>query len=995
MAVRGQEVEVLGPGIESDSEVKGAFALNMLWRRNGWEVRKGFGQVAEMDTTLGAIKPNAEDLLWGYRNHMGSYLMKTSLGGTQIISAFSADVTTGDRYPSGEATPNQGLSEFLRIYVVSIYDVDSGEWWEEPVYSQTSEFVQSGTSAAQMPTWRGQYESVYRLEEQLVATTFFLNAPNSGVENFQKWKIAEHDDEAFFFVEQDDLLFFGNRDTGLLSYAPSVFRGWRKGGQAMSRRGREMQAQTVYDKTWANPYSEGSLVTPAPAFDGAFSDAFTYLNRSEFPQPQGGSVLQGRLVLFSGKSVYFSDVGFPTSIVAENILFVASEGDITAVQEHLGNLLIFTDEETWVLQPADAFIVTQGRLVKLAEGLGCLSANSISKTSSSVTWMDRRGAYTMESGFSIEKISDKIEPFFNDFISNPLTSYYTANGNPTEAASEGAQPSPTVSLKSRNLSVVYYHKLKCTLFCMPDASGALYYRDGKWGWWTVESVVQPEYVDAGIRRPIVGAAQNIRNPWMLADNDNLFVVGSPNDSEQGEPLTNTIAGRAGAVITADNTRSRSYYLLRYGLGGGVDRSVESGEDRRQVVGRWAPFFEQSTAIVPGNSDHYLYMGKPVPIPQGSVLGVGASASPAADAVDGAVWVPFEYVRGEQCNTASQFSVITAFNIRFSYDTTKWQPILQSGSTTAVQVFLPPERMAGTAGWSVVKSQNAGVPSAVGTYLQIGFAAGGGGGAPSPNFRLWNRNRLIWIPFKPVDQSQVVGMGVDFDSLGVGIGGVAQVLGNDLAANPCTADMRCYVWEETRLGSSQHQDNNVAQAVDWAYKSAPVGAKDDVQIKGRGLSLVAMSHGTAFANNRIQPEWPFGLMNVIGGADYKEWTSQVVDVIPTSDAVNTQSNIPAVILDQSMSTLRTRYKTNATAALVETVFNKTDGPKYGAQGGTASSYDYIVGDEEVDMLAISDSVRGEKVSYMLWGHVQNKAERFFLQSMKTIIRVLGGTRRTGR
>jgi len=312
----------------------------------------------------------------------------------------------------------------------------------------------------------------------------------------------------------------------------------------------------------------------------------------------------------------------------------------------------------------------------------------------------------------------------------------------------------------------------------------------------------------------------------------------------------------------------------------------------------------------------------------------------------------------------------------------------------VQVFLPPERMAGAAGWSVTKALQNGAASAVGTYLQITFSTGVGP-SPSPNFRLWNRNRLIWIPFRPVDQSQVVGMGVDFTSIGAGVGGVAELNGIDIAAAACTAAIRCYVWEETRLGSSQHQDNNVAQAVDWAYKSAPVGVKDDVQIKGRGLSLVAMSHGTAFADNRIQPDWPFGLMNVIGGADYKEWTSQVVDVIPTSDSVNTQSNTPAVILDQSMNTIRTRYKSNATAALVETVFNKANGPKYGAAGGVASSYDYIVGDEEVDMLAISDSVRGEKVSYMLWGHVQNKAERFFLQSMKAIIRVLGGTRRTGR
>ena len=48
-----------------------------------------------------------------------------------------------------------------------------------------------------------------------------------------------------------------------------------------------------------------------------------------------------------------------------------------------------------------------------------------------------------------------------------------------------------------------------------------------------------------------------------------------------------------------------------------------------------------------------------------------------------------------------------------------------------------------------------------------------------------------------------------------------------------------------------------------------------------------------------------------------------------------------------------------------------------------------------MLAISDSVRGEKVSYMLWGHLQNKAEKVVIYSAKVVIRILGGVRRKGR
>ena len=157
----------------------------------------------------------------------------------------------------------------------------------------------------------------------------------------------------------------------------------------------------------------------------------------------------------------------------------------------------------------------------------------------------------------------------------------------------------------------------------------------------------------------------------------------------------------------------------------------------------------------------------------------------------------------------------------------------------------------------------------------------------------------------------------------------------------------------------------------------------------------VSDGTAFTDYRLEPTWPFGLLNIIAGADYKEWSSQVIDVIPTSDAVNTQSNKPAVILDQSMNTIRTRYKDSATAALTTTTFNQTDGPKYSAPGALTSEYRYIAGGEEVNQLNISDGLRGQSISYMMWGHIRNKAEGLFFQSAKVIYRVLGGKHRTGR
>ena len=161
MAVRGQEVELLGDGIRADSPTKGAFALNMLYRRNSWEVRRGFGQVVELDTTMRAGRLRAAVPLWGYKEHLGSYAMTTSFGHEQIVSVFTADVWSGDRPADTSATftRNSTLSQFISIYVVSIYDVTTGDRWEEPIFRHTSEFGETSTSRLEMPDWHGHYET--------------------------------------------------------------------------------------------------------------------------------------------------------------------------------------------------------------------------------------------------------------------------------------------------------------------------------------------------------------------------------------------------------------------------------------------------------------------------------------------------------------------------------------------------------------------------------------------------------------------------------------------------------------------------------------------------------------------------------------------------------------------------------------------------------------------------------------------------------------------
>ena len=967
MAIRGQEVELLGDGIRADSPTKGAFALNMLYRRNSWEVRRGFGQVTELDTTMRAGAPPVAPGRWGYMEHLGSYAMRTSFGHDQIISVFTASVWSGDRLAdptpaTGGTNNNSTLSKFIPIYVVSIYDVTTNDRWEEPIFRHTAEFGDSATSKLEMPDWHGHYETWWRNEVELVGTMYVTTAPGSILEDRQQWLLVNEDAEQFFFTELSDILYFGNKDTGLLAYMPSIFRGRTRGGNNLSVLERDKQVTTVYDRSWAPPYSETSVVINAVASDGPFPDGITYLTRSEFPSPRGASNIGGRLALFDERTIYFSDVGYPTSIAADNVMYLPSEDNITALVEHEGTLIIFTDNETWYYQPSQGFVFTTGRLVRIAEGIGCLSDNSYVSAEGALVWMDKRGVYTFGGGVQPPtKISEPIEPFFNDYISNPVTNFFLDSG---ELSALPIPEQTAVSFKRLGpVAASYNRTLEAVVFSLPAVSAALYFSRGKWSLWSTQTMVASNAASP----PASRRTANIRSPWIVNFDDGMYLVGSVPPDEGGEALT---TGQS----------SRSYYILKYGRGGAIDRSVEATEDYRLVRGFWKEYSEKATGLTPANSDHYLYVGKPVPIPEGMSIGpldVPAQLSPASEAVDGAVWVPLLFSLGyrDELNAIQPTQLPDNMALTFTFDNTNWAPILDP-VTGGPQFFLPPERQATEGRWAVAIAG----PNVVAAT----FATGGGAWTTTPYLSLNKRqlNRLIYLPFKPITTATTIGPHLvptttTFANRGGGP----------------TIDIRSFVWDETFLFAQRHEDNDVAQAVDWAYKSAPVKTQDEVQVKGRGLYINALSHGAATPTQRLLDTWPFGLLNILSAPDTKGWSSQVIDVVDSTTGTPIPSSVTNV---SSKNTLRTRYARNSTTALTTTTFNTTNGPVYGTLGAPmGASNAALVADEEISQLAVSDSVRGQSFTYMIWGSLQNKAERLVFESVRAVMRVLGGKKRRGR
>ena len=73
-----------------------------------------------------------------------------------------------------------------------------------------------------------------------------------------------------------------------------------------------------------------------------------------------------------------------------------------------------------------------------------------------------------------------------------------------------------------------------------------------------------------------------------------------------------------------------------------------------------------------------------------------------------------------------------------------------------------------------------------------------------------------------------------------------------------------------------------------------------------------------------------------------------------------------------------------------------GVKWGNAAVAFEADSCLIGDEQVDTIVTSDSVKGTSVSAMIFGFMRNPAERLKFQSVRALLRAVGANRRrTGR
>ena len=935
MAVRGEEIELLEGGIRAVAPSKGAFALNMLFRNTAWEVRQGFGQVTQLDSTFttraGGWESSTADqyaATWGYTKHLGSSYILTEFGHEQILSVFKATVVVGNE---GSWYTNLKPRRYStrNIWVVDIYDMTTGHRWEEPLYRRVTE---GSTDMVPMDKWHGNYET-------------------SIDKDYQSWLDAGS--KEFFFHEDSGILYFGSPEAGVWAYIPSSFR-----------KTRSMALDVSHRHEFGSHYSESSLVSKVVPSEGLFYEGYSYFTPSEFSNPISMTSANGRMVYASGRTVYFTDVGQPAHIIGDNFFVLNSDEEITAIASMLDNVLIFTPSETWIYRLSDGDLASKGSISKLSDNVGCSGPNAITSVNSAVVWAGRTGVYTLGGELEVNELSGEINPLFSEFITSPLNSYFVQSGW-TDMSTD--QPVHNVLFESEKAHLSYSPNLGCLFVVFPGQKIAMCLSGGsRWSMWSFESSVAYSSVYA---ESIVGVTSNILNPWMLCSDLGVFMVGGVDEQFVSDNLSWTV--------------DRSYYIMEYGRGGGLDRSVDD-EDRRSWAGSYKRLRYNDT------KHETFIIDKPMLIPKGYVFPSGTTV----DADNKYFWLPISVVVGEDFAGG-----VEKLQLGLKFDSAKFTPVFHGDATGQIDFYLPPERAASATGWgwgggmSVTKrvicvNSGTGATSESGDQFQIYFdgALGPWLHGPYMNLTPYKKEPLIYIPMV-WDQTDTDGM--DFSITAVS-GNVDYLLGRDESsgAQSLTNGSNITAWEQWHISTATHRgSDDVAQPVDWAYLTDSAGFDGMSAHKSRGLKVRMLSHGPGVAADYLEEDWRYGLFNTMVASDLKGWVSQNVDF--TGQSSLTPAAVQEIV---DKASIRTRISTGSTA--VNKTFN-TAGVTYGSTNPINKTHGtYLIDDEEVSTIVTSDSVKGEGFSYMLFGFIQNRAQKIILESVRAVFRVIGAKRRGG-
>ena len=945
--LKNNTVDATARGMDINQQDRGDWLQNLYLQNGSLNVREGFGQVTRINSSL-TTKSNISDVTSrGFRKVLGSHYINTDFGHEQIITVLLSVVWSADQNARGASTKN--------LYSVVIYDITTDTKKEILLYTHTP-----AVQSEQVPLFNqhAHYET------------------NTGFDA-QEW--VEGIAEKCYFTEFADRLFFGTPTAGPWFYTPGIFSDDEKNvygtvtktfdaGQHESTFRAEdgLVRQVILNE---NKQFSGESVNE----DGSLSILETYVTPQQLGPVVDATTFYGRVVYASGRSIFISDQNKPNSVAAQNTVVIDSEENITAIQALRDSIIIWTDNETYLFLPStDPFAITNGaRLYQVSKNIGCLSCQAKQRVGDSVLWVDRNGFWTNSGNVTTEKISTPLDTFFNTYISRPLTNFFKNDGG--KVGQDGQKIN--IDTTGNGIHVSYEPEENRVFFVFPDENFAWVLEGGGFKLWTWKTIA-----NNGVATDI-SETENIKAPYVVPDGKGGIYLTGGVDTE---------------IVAVDDrgltfVNEGAFYILEWKRGGGVDRTNVAQEDKVNFIGEYVPSDPHAT-----NDTAKVVIDKPIAVPENTPIYShnNADAAPYL-AEENCFLVPFRWLG----STVGIRQLIQSIDVEFTFDNTNFEFVYDptAGNPAEVLAVVPTERNGSAWGWSLGRSifaapfsyvaTTAGGSPTVGANTislrfsgSVGFATnpwsypdGAGGGYM--NTAADTTQTLLYLVMKKVgngnDPNFTASIATSFFSY------------TDSAA--ASYDIGSIIWRGTPYDDRTMTTDEKQQPVEWVYKTKQIGDGDN-QIKARGITATMVSTGRA--DTSIFPNWVYGLYNSLLGSDQKEWATQVVDLVdPNGQQDKNIQNIKRIVnKDTTIPRLR--------RATGQPTVNNAYGSSAATWASTAAGDDGTVlsSNNAENNITQSDSVRGGKLSYTLFGFVRNKAEKLRFNALKVAIRAVGAMRR---
>ena len=464
----------------------------LQWLANLWRperahqvsVRPGFGQLTQQDCT--AEKANINSAIsaqatGGYERHLGSYLYNTNFGHRQIISVFEATVQySGSDAPAPLPSTDAAMETVhgaAKTAVVSIYDLTTNTQWEEVLVVRTSENCQE----IGIPQAHGHFETT-GASNASIPTEFIKFKYRSGVANAAFSQIGDSvvlclGEYGVWVYHGIDVAKTKQRVLDSTDVLPSKFSG----------------STFTVGTSYQTKDCEGSVLQPVAGVRGINGEQFTYFTKSEFPPADAATLCKGRMVYALRGVLYFSDVGQPGAIMADNFAEIQTEGRITGIGEHNGQLFVFSKTEAHLVQMqqnnlagsafANQVSVTH---VRISKRTGCVGPRSVVETPFGVCWVSDQGCHIAGAQQAVQDLSDPIQNYWDAGIVNPTTHYYPNSG------AGGTKTQPEIIYKHQGQPTLSYEPQTETLLASYDDHLLVYqFRHQAWSIWPLSTTFEP------------------------------------------------------------------------------------------------------------------------------------------------------------------------------------------------------------------------------------------------------------------------------------------------------------------------------------------------------------------------------------------------------------------------------------------------------------------------------------------------------------------------